>query len=214
MFRCVLFRLHVKDPYMAQTVVKIGPRSHGKRMSLDDFERAECQEGFVYELGRGVINVMDVPGVWHGRRVDETRRQFDVYRNAHPGRIYLLAGGSDCKILVAALKSERHPDLAVYLYPPAEPDDPWATWIPDIVIEIVSPGSEERDYQQKPEEYLLFGVREYWIIDPEKEEMLVHRRVAGRWKKTAIKPPAVHRTRILPGLEFSVAKVFAAGAGV
>jgi Uma2 family endonuclease len=37
----------------------------------------------------------------------------------------------------------------------------------------VSPGSEVRDYEEKPEEYLAFGVREYWIFDADKETILV-----------------------------------------
>jgi Uma2 family endonuclease len=37
---------------------------------------------------------------------------------------------------------------------------------PDLVIEIVSPDSVERDYENKRLRYEAAGVREYWIIDP------------------------------------------------
>lgn len=38
----------------------------------------------------------------------------------------------------------------------------------DLVVEIVSPDSEERDRVQKYAEYERGGVREYWLIDPQK----------------------------------------------
>ena len=47
---------------MSTQTIKIGPADHGRRMSLADFEHAEVQEGLLYELGRGVIIVSDVPG--------------------------------------------------------------------------------------------------------------------------------------------------------
>lgn len=37
---------------------------------------------------------------------------------------------------------------------------------PDVAIEVVSPESVERDYEQKREMYAAAGVREYWIVDP------------------------------------------------
>ena len=46
---------------MSQVAEKIGPPDHGRRMSLADFEHAETVEGRLYELGRGVIIVSDVP---------------------------------------------------------------------------------------------------------------------------------------------------------
>ncbi|GBC95775.1 hypothetical protein HRbin16_01572 [bacterium HR16] len=38
----------------------------------------------------------------------------------------------------------------------------------DLVVEIISPESEQRDRVQKFSEYERGGVREYWLIDPEK----------------------------------------------
>lgn len=195
---------------MSRIAIKIGPADHGRRMSLDDFDKAEAVDGYNYELSRGVITVVDVPNRSHLFQVDVIRHQLSIYRETHPDQIHTLAGSGECKILLAGDESERHPDVAVYKRPPDDDEDLWATWIPELVVEIVSPGSEERDYVDKRKEYLAFGIREYWIVDAEKEEVLVLRRWRGRWTKRIVRPPEVYQTRLLPGFEFDCARVFEA----
>jgi len=196
----------------ARTAILIGPGDNGRRMSLDEFDSAEGREGHLYELSRGVITVTDVPGLKHLAQVSELRRQLGAYDLAHRGRIHTIAGGSDCKILLAGLESERHPDIGLYKSAPANDPDVWSTWIPEIVIEVVSRGSEYRDYEEKREEYLQFGVLEYWIVDAAKGEILVLRRFRGRWTERPVRPPQTYKTRLLPGFELDPAPVFEAAA--
>src|SRR2546423_7403987 len=119
-----------------KTAILIGPEDDGRRMSLEEFDTAEGREGHLYELSRGVITVTDVPKPRHFAQVNAVRRQLSAYDLAHPGRIWAIATGSDCKVLVAGLESERHPDIAVYKTAPADDPDVWSTWVPEIVIEV------------------------------------------------------------------------------
>jgi Uma2 family endonuclease len=199
---------------MRKTLVKVGPQDRGRRMSLEDFDHAEVVEGYRYELGRGVIDVSDIPGKRHLKQFLKIRDALLRYDIGHPGRIHAVAGGAECKILAASHESERHPDIAVYLSPAPEGDDIWSSWIPDIVIQIVSRGSKRRDYEEKPDEYLAFGVREYWIVDASKEEMLILRRRGGRWAERGVKSSETYKTRLLPGFELDLAALFAAAREV
>lgn len=45
---------------------------------------------------------------------------------------------------------------------------------PDWILEIVSPGSRCMDYFIKLFKYRTSGVREYWIVDPDKNRILVY----------------------------------------
>ena len=130
---------------MGKTETRIGPGDHGRRMSLTDFDLAEGEEGHRYELSNGVITVANGPDRRHFGQVDDLRRQLYAYRAAHPQAVYCIGGGGEVKLLIAGAESERHPDVALYKRAPDDEDDLWATWVPDLVIEVVSPGSVARD---------------------------------------------------------------------
>ncbi len=194
---------------MSVTITKIGPQDNGRRMSLDEFDHAEGQPGFLYELSRGVVTVVDVPRPSHLAQVGAINRQLRRYQDTNPQRLYEIAAGSDCKILLAGLDSERHPDVAVYQTPPpTDEEEVWSIWIPELVVEVVSPGSEQRDYVEKREEYLAFGVREYWIVDAQRQEVLVLRRRGGKWTEKVVRPGDVYETALFPGLQFDCRPVF------
>jgi len=44
---------------------------------------------------------------------------------------------------------------------------------PDLVVEIVSGDRRKRDYKDKEDNYEAYGVKEYWIVDPDKEHIEV-----------------------------------------
>ena len=196
---------------MPRVVTKIGPADHGRRMALEEFDRVEGQEGYVYELSRGVITVSDVPSPEHLAVVQAVRMQLTTYWIEHPDAIHTLASGGECKILLFELQSERHPDLSAYRTPPPGGKDVWAHWVPELVVEVVSAGSNRRDYFEKPEEYLDFGVKEYWIIDPRKGRMSTFRRRGGRWHERIITPPKKYQTPLFPGFVLDVERVLKAG---
>jgi Uma2 family endonuclease len=197
---------------MGKTLIRIGPADHGRPMSLAEFECADVQAGYHYELSRGIITVSDVPSRLHLLLIMAIRDLLHVYKALNPGRIRIIAAGTACKLLVPAFESERHPDISIYLTEPPPIDDAtlWRHWFPEIVIEVVSRSSRKRDYEEKPEEYLQLGAKEYWIVDGQKKVMVVMKRVRNRWVETTITPPDIYRTRLLPGLEFSVEAVFRA----
>jgi hypothetical protein len=100
---------------MGKTEVRIGPGDNGRRMSLAEFDLADGDDGHLYELGNGVITVVDVPGKPHFDQVDEVKRQLYAYRTAHPQAVCRIGGGGEVKLLITGADSERHPDVAVYL---------------------------------------------------------------------------------------------------
>jgi Uma2 family endonuclease len=185
----------------------VGPERHGLPMAYGEFIEAEFLEGWLYELSRGIVIVTQVPGIHHGMIVLRFARLFFRYDEAHPGVIKYQAGGGECRLRLEGMKSDRHPDQAIYLQPYPKGPDLWARWVPEIVVEVVSASGADRDYVLKREEYLAAGVREYWILDPGLRRMLVLINRDGAWQDILLGEDGIHRTELLPDLEVRVGEL-------
>jgi Uma2 family endonuclease len=82
---------------------------------------------------------------------------------------------------------------------------------PDLVVEILSPGTRKKDLAIKRKIYARFGVQEYWIVDPDANmvEVLV-------WKESGYITAGSYReseclvSPLLPELILPLSKIFAA----
>ena len=88
----------------------------------------------------------------------------------------------------------------------------WRTWFPDLVIEVVSESSRDRDYTEKRDEYWLLGIKEYWIVDAKLEQVLILKRGRSRWTEKKLGTTDVCETKLLPGFKLSCREVFDAAA--
>lgn len=52
---------------------------------------------------------------------------------------------------------------------------------PDLIVEVLSPGTEKRDRGYKKELYETSGVREYWIVNPEAKSVEVYLLTGGKY---------------------------------
>jgi Uma2 family endonuclease len=76
----------------------------------------------------------------------------------------------------------------------------------DLVVEVISPDSLGRDRGEKYEEYEKGGVREYWLIDPERKQAdfyLLNKR--GVFQAASLDAHAVFHSVVLKGLWIKVA---------
>jgi Uma2 family endonuclease len=70
----------------------------------------------------------------------------------------------------------------------------------DLVIEIESPESVERDRIAKFREYEVGGVPEYWRFEPEGRQAAFYQRdEAGQYQSVSVDTDGVYRSRSLPG---------------
>ena len=70
---------------------------------------------------------------------------------------------------------------------------------PDLIVEIVSPDSVERDWREKYLEYQTAGVGEYWVVDLEYQRLAVYRLSEERRYKAVPAEEGVYRSQVLPG---------------
>ena len=69
------------------------------------------------------------------------------------------------------------------------------------MVEIISPESDERDRGEKFIEYEAAGVREYWLIDPLREEAMFYQLTSqGRYRLVVPSPEGVYHSAVIAGL--------------
>lgn len=66
------------------------------------------------------------------------------------------------------------PDICV-ICDPDKLDDRGCIGAPDLIVEILSPGNNKMELKYKYELYESFGVREYWIINPESQNLIIYK---------------------------------------
>jgi len=83
--------------------------------------------------------------------------------------------------------------------------------VPELVVEIGSPGTRKRDETVKRALYERAGVSEYWVVDPELEVVRVYRRDGERFARPhelAMEAGDLLTTSLLPGLELPLPEIF------
>ena len=94
---------------------------------------------------------------------------------------YIDQKGGSCEVDIAPFavflnendKNYVEPDIAV-ICDTSKLNDRGCNGAPDWIIEIVSPASRKMDYFTKLFKYRTAGVREYWIVDPVKNLILIY----------------------------------------
>ena len=80
---------------------------------------------------------------------------------------------------------------------------------PDLIVEILSPGTRRRDLGIKREIYARFHVPEYWIVDPDAKSVQVLTLREGRYEAVPTAENGVVRSVVLPGLGLTLDQIFA-----
>jgi Uma2 family endonuclease len=135
-----------------------------------------------YELERGKLILMNPPTVRHLLIAKFIERLLDdeINRLSRPWVALREAG------VQTESDSSRLPDVCVVTQQQvAELMDQSAVFrVPaQFAVEIVSPSSVKRDYEDKPLEYANKGIQEYWIIDPIESKVTVFQLVNGRYRE-------------------------------
>ena len=132
--------------------------------ALPDGQRAELIDGQIYDMAP--------PNRRHQKIVQFFSRRIGNY---------IASKGGSCEVYPAPFAVKLNADDRTYVEPdisvicdPKKLTEEGCTGAPDWIIEVVSPSTRRMDYSVKLFKYRTAGVREYWIVDPDKNRIMVH----------------------------------------
>jgi Uma2 family endonuclease len=176
-------------------------------LTVEDLDACP-DDGNRYELIEGELFVSRAPAIPHQFAIQNLQVEFSLYLRENPiGKVVPGAGAVFSKYDAVI------PDLCFVR------NERWAevvtevrfTAAPDIVIEVLSPGAENRrrDLSVKRQLYAKYGVAEYWIVDAENRSVNIYRLLGQSLERAVSLTDADEITSpLLPGFALGVSAIF------
>lgn len=192
---------------MSVAHLKLGPSDHGRPLTLDDFESADYEPGFKYEIIDGRLYVSpeaNFPESILERWLD---RKLTRFSEDHPDVINFVAVKSRVFVHKRKKATVPEPDVAAYHDLDLSQDFRdihWRDLGPILVAEVLVEGDEYKDLERNPDLYLdVPTVKEYWVLDgrenPNEPTLIQHRRYGKRWVVREYPYGTTFTTKLLPG---------------
>ena len=156
------------------------------------------------EIIDGVLFVTPSPIRRHQRVVVELAAALLAYEKEHGGEVYpapMDVFFSDTNVV--------EPDV-LFVGPERLPgtDPAKVVVVPDLVVEVSSPGTRRRDLSLKKDLYERFGVPEYWFVDLDAERLEAYRLQEGRYRSPEILQAAdTLSSPMLHGFSFDLSQI-------
>jgi len=161
-----------------------------------------------YQLINGEVFQMASPTVEHQAILRDLLLQFGTWLKGKPCQVF--AAPLDVRLFPKKDKSDKtvvQPDLLV-VCDKSKLAKGSVDGAPDLVIEIVSPSNTHSELFLKFQYYLKAGVKEYWVIDPEKKKVQVNIYQEGRYNSTIFNKNDSIFVTVLSGLEIQLKSIF------
>ncbi len=180
-----------------------------EKMTLEEFLAYDDGTDKLYELEQGEL--IDMPSE------SELNRRVAMFLLANFLQLGIPAYRLTMKTEVAVSGSRvsvRVPDLLILSEELAIAMDGASRSIvlmdmppPLLVVEVVSPNQEKRDYRYKRTEYAARGIAEYWIVDPIRQRVTVLEWVEGLYEEKVFTGDNAIESAVLDGLDLTVDRV-------
>ena len=185
---------------MQNSTEKYLPRYENLRVTREEYLDLE-EDGFRYDMINGVLQMSPSPEFEHSKRANRFNFQILQFLEKNPiGEVVF-----ECDVLLPDGGDVVRPDISVILKENMNKVKMHIHGAPDIVAEVLSPSTKNRDLGVKADRYLNCGVKEYWIVDPKEKSISVWRNENRVWKKET---GNVLQSYVLPGLKILSKDIF------
>lgn len=174
-----------------------------KPVTIDDMYHMP-DDGRKYELVDGEI-VVSPSSYLHGEIAFKIARIIATFLDDHPiGKIY-----GDNVGVIFPTGNLRSPDaffIRTEKLPGGKSPDTFGEFVPDLAVEVLSPGNRSRYVANKIGEFLECGVPIVWVVDPRTQTVTVYRSLTDTQQFRAT--DTISAEPVLPGFTCLVSRFF------
>ena len=162
-------------------------------------------DGKRYEIIEGDLYITPASATRHQIIVGRLIHVLLSYIETHPVGAVLTA---PCDVLLSDTDIVQPDVLYVRNNSKAQVTEQNVQGPPDLVVEILSPGTAARDRDLKRKRYERFGVQEYWLVDPDHNTLTILVLQAGQYTQVccAIRP-ATCTSALFPDLTLDLSRL-------
>lgn len=142
-----------------------------EKYTVADYYKMDFSDKRTELINGSIINMSPSPSIIHQRLSGEISFAIKSYIKGNHGKCVVFEAPTDVMLYNDTIVI---PDIFVTCNP-ENFDKQKYNGAPDWIIEIVSPSNSSHDYINKLYLYKESGVREYWIVDPMEEKVIVYR---------------------------------------
>ena len=181
---------------MSERLKQEPPYTYEEWLNLDIEGRSELIDGQIYLMS------------------DPTGRYQEVLGEIHRQIANFLLGKA-CQVFLAPFSvrllrgknTAYEPDIVV-LCDPSIRRKRGCVGVPDMLVEVLSRSTAKKDKVIKYNDYMQAGVKEYWIVDPDKDFIDAYRLVNGEYIRQTYDKGDIAPILVLPGCEIDLSLVF------
>jgi len=169
---------------------------------------AKPDDGFVYELIKGeLIKVSPPPGHEHGLVAMNIAGPLYEYVKARKlGNVYAAETGFLLEQSPDTVRAADASFVSRTRIETAGPVEGYWVGVPDLAVEVLSPGDTVRRVEGKVAQWLEVGTRMVWVISPRLHTVTVYRSL--RDIETLTENDTLDGGDVVPGFRISVSEIF------
>lgn len=181
------------------------PQPAKRRYTYQDMVAEMPETAQPYELWDGELVTSPTPSVYHQQIVLRFYEQLARFVREKQLGVVLTAPLD----MVLSPHRVAQPDVMFIANQRLEIIQRVITGPADLVVEVISLGGWQRDRIDKKDLYEQYGIKEYWIIDPEPRTIDVLHLARGRYELVQRSGPGqTAGSRLLEGLKITVDELF------
>jgi len=164
-----------------------------------------------YEMYDGELIEMTAPKLKHQRLLRRLLKRMEtIVENGDLGELYMpphdlyISETTFFEPDLSFVRRERFADETI-----ERGDDACLIAPPDLVIEVISPSTARNDRVKKFSAYAKFGVRHYWLFEPEEKTLIAYVLMNGLFTAEAsLTEEDAFAPSLFPGVTINLAELF------